>query len=67
MEEADSAAVVVALVSAEVASVVVLAACLRRAVAGRMSDRVHLAVTGLTLTPDPEACGPASGTVGAEP
>jgi len=63
--EADSAAAV--LVSAEVASVAVIAACLRHVAAGDMSDRAYLAVTGLTRTPDPEACGPASGTVQAEP
>lgn len=32
-----------------------------------MSDRVHLAVTGHTRTPDPEAFGQASRTVQAEP
>jgi hypothetical protein len=64
-EEADSAAAV--LVSAEVASVAVIAACLRHVAAGGMSDRAYLAVTGLTRTPDPEACGPASRTVRAEP
>jgi hypothetical protein len=63
--EADSAAAV--LVSAEVASVAVIAACLRHVAVGGMSDRAYLAVTGLTRTPDPEACGPASGTVQAEP
>jgi hypothetical protein len=63
--EADSAAAV--LVSAEVASVAVIAACLRHVAVGDMSDRAYLAVTGLTCTPDPGACGPASGTVQAEP
>ena len=63
--EVDFAAAV--LVSAEVASVAVIAACLRHVAAGDMSDRAYLAVTGLTRTPDPEACGPASGTVQAEP
>jgi hypothetical protein len=64
--EADSAAVAV-LVSAEVASVAVIAACLRHVAAGGMSDRAYLAVTGLTRTPRPGACGPASRTVQAEP
>ena len=64
--EADSAAVAV-LVSAEVASVAVIAACLRHVAAGGMSDRAYLAVTGLTRTPGPGACGPASRTVQAEP
>jgi hypothetical protein len=49
-----------------VALVVVIAACLRHVAAGHMSDRVYLAVIELTRTPDPEACGPASGTVRAE-
>lgn len=62
---ADSAAAVE--LSAEEASVAVLAACLRHAAAGHMSDRVHLAVIGHTRTPDPEAFGQASRTVRAEP
>lgn len=62
---ADSAAAVE--LSAEEASVAVIAACLRHAAAGHMSDRVHLAVTGHTRTPDPEAYGQASRTVRAEP
>jgi hypothetical protein len=45
MEEADSA-VAVAVVSVEV-----FGACLRHAVAARLSDRVHLAATGLTGCP----------------
>ena len=60
-------AAVVAADSAAVASVAVIAACQRHVAAGDMSDRVCLAVTGLTRTPDPEACGPASRTVRAEP
>ena len=64
--EVDSAPAV-ALVSAEAASVAVIAACLRHVAAGGMSDRAYLAVIDLTRTPDPEACGPASRTVQAEP
>ena len=64
--EADSVAAVV-LVSAEVASVAVIAACLRHVAAEGMPDRAHLAVTGLTRTPDPRACGPASRTAQADP
>jgi hypothetical protein len=64
--EADSAAAAV-VVSAEVASMAVIAACLRHVAAGGMPDRAYLAVTGLTRTTDPGACGPASGTVQAEP
>jgi hypothetical protein len=64
--QADSAAVAV-LVSAAAASVVVIAACLRHVAAGGMSDRAYLAVTGLTRTPDPGACGPASRTAQADP
>src|ERR1700739_566872 len=82
MEEADSVAAVAAdsaaavaadssaaavLVSAEAASVAVIAACLRHVAAGGMSDRAYLAVTGLTRTLDPGACGPALGAVQAEP
>jgi hypothetical protein len=59
-EEADSGA-------AEAASAAVIAACLRHVAAGRMSDRAYLAVTGLTRTPDPGACGPASRTAQADP
>jgi len=55
------------LVSAEVASVAVIAACLRHVAAGGMSDRAYLAVTGLTRTPDPGACAPASRTARADP
>jgi hypothetical protein len=64
--EADSAAAAV-LVSAEAASVVVFAACLRHVAAGGMSDRAYLAVTVLTRTPDPGACAPASRTARADP
>jgi hypothetical protein len=63
--EADSAAAV--LVSAEAASVAVIAACQRHVAAEGMPDRAHLAVTGLTRTPDPGACGPASRTAQADP
>jgi hypothetical protein len=59
-EEADSGA-------AEAASAAVIAACLRHVAAGGMSDRAYLAVTGLTRTPDPGACGPASRTAQADP
>jgi hypothetical protein len=60
-EEADSGA-------AEADSgAAVIAACLRHVAAGGMSDRAYLAVTGLTRTPDPGACGPASRTAQADP
>lgn len=60
MEEAASAAAEAAA-SVEVASTAVLAAWLLHEVAARLSDRVRLAVSGLTRSPDPEAC--AFGTV----
>lgn len=71
MEEADSAAVEdleVAAVSRAalvcvVASVAVIAACLRRAEEARTSDRARLAASGLTRIRDSEACGPAWGMV----
>ena|SRR5579859_6522493 len=65
MEEADSGVAVV-VVFVEVASMAVTAACPRRGVAARMSDRVHVAASGLTRTLDPEPCGAAFGTVQAE-
>jgi len=43
--------------------VAVFAGCLRYAVAERLPDRVYVAVTGPTRTPDLVACGP----VQAEP
>jgi hypothetical protein len=58
-EEADSVAAGEADFAAA-ASVVVIAAC-------GMSDRAYLAVTGLTRTLDPGACGPASRTAQADP
>jgi hypothetical protein len=67
---ADSVAAVsvaAGVFSAEEASVAVIAACLRHPAAGRMADRVPLAVTGHTGTLDPEAFGQASQTVWAEP
>lgn len=75
MEEADFAAVEdsevaavsqAALVYAEAASVVVIAACLRRAAEARSSDRARLAASGPTRTRDTEVRGPALGTAQAE-
>jgi hypothetical protein len=64
--EADSAAPVL-VSAAEAASVAVIAACLRHVAVEGTPDRAYLAVTGLTRTPDPGACGPVLRTVLAEP
>lgn len=70
-EAADSVvagdfAAAVARVFVEAASMVVFVACLRHAVAARLSALVYLVATGSTRIPEFEACRAASGTAQAE-